>query len=93
MLRTGEKGGGTYRGINAREDEVHLSGIEAVGVGVHAGVVVDILALSSLVERDEQGNAGLEVRDVEGGVDGVLEIFDIINPELSVHIALQKERK
>lgn len=63
---------GTYGSIDAGEDEVKLSSVEAIGVGVRAVVVVDVLALSSLVERNQQWNARLEVRYVELGVNGVL---------------------
>lgn len=62
----------TYSLINAREDEVHLSGVETVSVGIHTRVVVNILLLGILIERNLKRDAGLEVRDVEGGVNSVL---------------------
>ena len=67
----------TYGSVNAGENEVKLSEVETVGVGVHAVVVVDELLLSRLVHRDSNGDAGLPVRNIKGGVHSILFLFQI----------------
>lgn len=62
----------TYRSINAREDEVELAKIEAVGVGIHAMIVVNKLALGMFIQRDLQGDTGVEIRYLEGSMNSVL---------------------
>ena len=64
----------TYRSINAGEDGVELASVKAVGVGVHTVPVVHKLTAVGSIHGNLQRNLSLEVRDLEGGMKGVLRI-------------------
>lgn len=62
----------TYRSIDHGVHRVQLLEIPTISVGIHASVVVHELALSGLIHSNLHRYMGMEVRDLEGGVDGVL---------------------